>query len=385
MCGINADLVDALARELGTTRPAVIRSGVGPQQTLFGESYIRQLFALSILGGHWDTPGGGFFMDAGPEFDEEYAANPGLSERAPRSLDMTMLGQNLLDANLYPAIKGLMVWNMNLAVVLPDAAQVQRGLAREDLFTVVLEHFVTDTALFADIVLPSTTQLEHFDILGAWGHHYISVNNPAIPPLGEAKSHGEVMRLLATRMGLEIDALKASDEEIAASALPAGVNLEELKRDGWKKSPTARWNPHSNNEKMVLAGELESPSANQSGELLQLLAPKSHHFLNSSFANMPRQRKAEIEPTLEMNPADAATRELSDGQRVVIKNTQGELETALSVTDKIRTGVVSLAGKWWTRPEHTNALGNLLTPARWSAGGQPAYNDTFVSVEGQSI
>ena len=115
---------------------------------------------------------------------------------------MATLGNILTDQDLDPPIKGLMVWNMNPAVVLPNAAQVMRGLGREDLFTVVLEHFITDTARYTDIVLPSTTQLEHFDLQGAWGHHYISVNNRAITPLGETKSHGEVMRLLAAQMEL---------------------------------------------------------------------------------------------------------------------------------------------------------------------------------------
>ena len=128
----------------------------------------------------------------------------------------------------------------NPAVVQPDAGRVRHGLAREDLFTVVIEHFVTDTARLADVVLPSTTQLEHFDVQGAWGHHYISVNNPAVSPLGEAKSHGEIMRMLARRLGLGHAALKETDEQIAASVLPPGIDLQSLKAQGWYKSAPMR-------------------------------------------------------------------------------------------------------------------------------------------------
>jgi len=381
VCGIEADVVSQLAYELGSARPAVIRSGVGPQQTLGGESYVRGLFALTVLGGHWHLPGGGFFIDACPVFHEERAANPSPSVPSPRSLDMTMLGLHLLDEALSPPIEGLMVWNMNPAVVLPDANVVRKGLSRESLFTVVLEHFMTDTARYADIILPSTTQLEHFDILGAWGHHYISVNHPALAPLGEAKSHGEVMRLLAREMRLSHPSLQSTDEEIAACALPAGIDLEDLKQAGWMKSSPQRWSPSTMQQKLSVTGTLNTPVQGSSGDMLQLLTPKSHHFLNSSFANMARHRKAQVKPLAEIHPSDALQRQMSHGQKVVLSNTRGKLEVTLCVTDKIRPGVISLSGKWWSEPDNPGPVGNLLTPSVWSDEGQPAYNDTFVHVE----
>ena len=323
-------------------------------------------------------------IETWPVMHEDRAASPELTPGRPRSLDLARLGPVLTDERLDPPIKGLMIWNMNPAVVLPNAGQVWRGLSREDLFTVVLEHFLTDTARFADIVLPSTTQLEHFDLQGAWGHHYISVNNPAIAPLGETKSHGEVMRLLAKRLGLTHSALQASDEDIAASALPCEVELSKLKVDGWKKCSPPRPKLESSSKKLSLTGQALAPSPNSSPEMLQLLTPKSHYFLNSSFANMPRQRKGQGKPMLEMNPDDAAIRGLSDGQQIVLKNELGELHTALRVTDSVCLGVVALPGKWWSRPAQTGAVGNLLTPSAWSPGGQPAYNDTFVHVESAS-
>jgi anaerobic selenocysteine-containing dehydrogenase len=381
VCGIEPAVVVALARELGQARPAVIRCGVGPQQNIQGEAFVRSLSALAVLGGHWRLRGGGLFVETWPVMHEDRAAGSNLTAGRPRSLDMAALGHTLTDERLDPPIKGLMVWNMNPAVVLPNTGQVWRGLAREGLFTVVLEHFMTDTARFADIVLPSTTQLEHFDVQGAWGHHYISVNNPAIAPLGETKSHGEVMRLVAERLGLTHPALQASDEDIAASALPSEVKLADLKVEGWKKCSPPRPTLDSNRKKLSLTGEPMTPPPQRAADMLQLLTPKSHYFLNSSFANMPRQRKAQGAPRLEMNPDDAATRGLVDGQRVVLKNELGKLHTALHVTDRVCLGVVALSGKWWSRPTETDAVTNLLVQSVLSPGGQPAFNDTFVQVE----
>jgi len=380
-CGIQANDVLRLARAFGRARPAAIRCGVGPQQNAAGETFVRSLSALSILGGHWTRRGGGLFVETWPVLHEDRAACPDLCPRQVRSLDMAKLGSNLTDRNLAPPIVGLMVWNMNPAVALPDAAQVKRGLAREDLFSVVLEHFMTDTARFADIVLPSTTQLEHFDVQGAWGHHYISVNNRAIAPLAETKSHGEVMRLLAGRMGLKHPALQASDEDIAASALPPEVELAELKLAGWQKCSPPRPELNSNTRKLALTGKGAISAPPKSPGMLQLLTPKSHYFLNSSFANMPRQRKAQGPPTLEINPLDASVRGLSDGQQVAVKNDLGEIHSALQVTDSVCRGVVALAGKWWSLPEQSGAVANLLVNSTFSPGGQPAYNDTFVYVE----
>jgi anaerobic selenocysteine-containing dehydrogenase len=265
-------------------------------------------------------------------------------------------------------------------VIQPDSRQVRQGLARDDVFTVVLEHFLTDTARYADIVLPSTTQLEHFDVQGAWGHHYISVNNQAIPPVGEAKTHGEVMRRLAQGMRLTHPALRESDEAIAASALPDGIDLELLKAQGWHKSAPGRPTFAGVRGKLRLSERVPQPATAPAPGMLQLLTPKSPHFLNSSFGNMPRQRRAMKRPTLDIHPADAQERALADGQQVVVKNGQGAVAAWLRVTEDIHRGVVSLPGQWWSVPEETGAVANVLTPSSWSAGGQPAYNDTFVEV-----
>jgi anaerobic selenocysteine-containing dehydrogenase len=297
---------------------------------------------------------------------------------------MARLGQSLIDAALDPPIKGLMVWCANPAVSQPDAGRVRLGLAREDLFTVVVEHFLTDTARYAYVVLRSTTQLELFDVQGAWGHQYISVNNPAIPPQGQTKTHGEIMRLRAARMGLDHPALRDSDEAIAASALPDGLTLEALREAGWHKTHPPRFSAEAAGGRLRIAGSeplLPDPPA---PGVLRLLTPKSHYFLNSTFVNMPRQRRAMGPPTLEMHPDDAAARNVVDGEAVVISNDLGAVRCWLHVTEEVRPGVTALAGKWWGTPEDTAAVANLLTASAWSPGGQPAYNDTFVTVTAAS-
>jgi anaerobic selenocysteine-containing dehydrogenase len=169
----------------GRARPATIRVGIGPQQSQNGELYVRALSALAILGGHWRHRGGGLFVEAYPTLDNVAPERPDLSPAGTRSLDRARLGELLTAASLNPPIKGLMIWGTNPLVSQIDAEAVRSGLLREDLFTVVLEHFMTDTARHADIVLPSTTQLDHFDVQGSWGHHYVSANHAAIPPLGD--------------------------------------------------------------------------------------------------------------------------------------------------------------------------------------------------------
>jgi anaerobic selenocysteine-containing dehydrogenase len=377
VCGIDAETIRRLARALVEAKAAVIRAGVGPQQTLSGEAFLRGLSALSWMSGQQGRRGGGLFAFTGPEYHEAFAARPDLKPRTPRSLDIAALGASLASGDLAPKVHGLMVWCMNPAVTLPDSGRVRQGLLREDLFTVVVEHFMTDTARHADVILPSTTQLEHFDIVPPWGHHYIGVNHQAIPPLGEALSHGEIMRRLAPKLGLDHPAFAESDEQIAASALPAGVTLDALKSQGWVRaapSPATIGKLRFADEHLLAA---EPPEAGE----LRLLTPKGHHFLNSTFANMPRQRKAQGGPTVLMHPDDAALRGLFDGDEVQLTNQRGTLHAILKANDAILPGCAALDGKWWLSPHQTAALGNLLTPSSWSPGGQPAYNDTFVKIE----
>lgn len=373
---VPAETVVRLAREFAAARPALIRFGVAPQQTVGGEEIVRAVSALAILGGHWRLPGGGLFIEANPVLDETAAQRRDLRPRDGRSLDMARLGEHLTNPDLDPPLRALFVWTMNPAVTQPDASTVRRGLARDDLFTVVIEHFMTDTARYADVLLPSTTQLEHFDIQGSWGHHYISLNEPAIPPLGEALSHGEIARRLAARLGLEHPALRETDEEIAASALPPGITLEMLREQGYIKSAPAR---PGFPRKVRITSDAAVP-ARPPAHRFQLLTPKSHFFLNSTFANMPRQRAAMVRPTLDMHPADAQGEGLADGDPIEIRGDHTSLRAALRVTATMHPGIVALPGKWWSVLEEPEAVANLLTPGAWAPHGQPAYNDVYVEV-----
>lgn len=375
-CGIDADVVVRIAREFAAARPALIRAGVGVQQSVGGDGLVRAMSALALLCGHWEHRGGGVFMSASPDMDSSIGGRPDLVPGDPRTVDISRLGWALTD--LDPPIHGFMVWGANPAAVQIDASRMHRGLAREDLFTVVVEHFLTDTARYADVVLPSTTQLEHFDLQNAWGHHYISVNERAVEPVGESRTHGEIMRALAARMGLDHPALQESDEQIAASALPDGVTLEALRAAGWIKWSPAPFTPGA--RPLPLVAEVPAVPQMPTDGTLQLLTPKPHHFLNTTFVNMPRHRAAMSGPTLYLHPADAAERGVVDGDEVDVANASGSVRARAAVTDDVIRGVATLPGKWWIR-DVGGAGVNALTPAAWSPGGQPAFNETFVRVE----
>jgi len=379
--GLSASQLEELAELFASARPALIRAGIAPQQTQAGEAFVRGLSAISILGGHWRTRGGGLSIFSFPDLDETSAHRPDLTKGAPRSLDIAKLAAILDPESPGVPVHGLMVWSANPALTQIDGPRLERGLSREDLFTVVFDHFMTDTARFADIVLPATTQFEHFDVQGAWGHHYVTVNRPAIPPRGEAKSAGELMRLLAPRLGLDHPAFRERDEEIAAGVLPAGWSFDELEEQNWRKSPSARPAILPLENRLRLAdGPLIAPARQKSGEF-QLLTPKSHYFLNSTFANMARHRKAQGLPTAIMNAADAEACAFTSGARVVIKGAAGKVEAHLKVSDTVRAGVILLEGKWWDGGSREAPSMNRLTPSLWSPGGQPAYNEAFVTIE----
>ncbi len=385
-----ADIV-RIARLFGTAKPGTIRAGIGPQQTVDGELYVQALSALSIVAGHWRLPGGGFLVEAFPTLNNAAAERADLLPAETRSLDRARLGEILTSETLDPPVKSLFVWGHNPIVNQLDAEAVRRGLAREDLFTVVIDHALTDTARHADIVLPSTTQLEHFDVQGAWGHHYVGLNNPAIAPLGEARPHTEILRLLAEALGLDHPALFEDDETIARSSLRPDFDWEGLKAQGWLKDSPPPRHPASDGPRLTLATGLPGPdSADLPGAVpegrLRLLTAKAHYFINSTFANMPRQSRQQGPPTMEMHPEDAARLGLVDGAEVVAANAQGELAAGLRVTDGVVPGCVVVEGKWWwTGTPGREPTTNRLAPARWTPGGQPAFNDVFVEVRAAGV
>ena len=372
LAGLPADTIRELARAFARARPAAIKTGVNVGAHTGGATFIQAVAALTVLCGHWALKGGGLHAATGPRLDMAAVEGLGLAPRETRQLPMGRLGETLTDPALDPPIRALCVWGSNPAVVLPDSARVLRGLAREDLFTVVVEHFLTDTARYADFVLPSTTQLEHFDVSGAWGHHYVAVNDPAIAPLGESRSHSWIARELGRRLGVP----PFDDEELARAALPPGISLEDLRERGWKKDVQPK-----SVGRVRLDFAVTLPPDPTAEWPLALISPKSHHSLNSSFINQERQRRAEGRPTLEMHPADATPRAIDDGAPVRVFNAQGEIRAWLAVTDTVRPGLVALPGRWWHEGPGAGAVVNLLTPSRYGGVRQtPAYNECFVEV-----
>jgi anaerobic selenocysteine-containing dehydrogenase len=291
---------------------------------------------------------------------------------------------------------------------------VLEGFSREDLFCVVMDSFLTDTADYADIVLPATTQLEHTDIHKAYGHLYVLANNPAIAPVGESLPNVEVFRRLAARMGFEEECFRDSDDELARQTIGsghanlAGIDWETLKKNGWQRlalpkvfAPFACGGFHTPSGKCEFYSEAlkaqgmdplpsytppaELPSSNPALAAkypLNFLSPPVRNFLNSSFANLQRFRDAEGEPSLEMHSADAAGRAIRDGDAVRVFNDRGSFTLRARVNDKPRRGVVVAPSVWWRKFARDRRNANDLTSQRTAdLGGAATFYDCRVQVE----
>ena len=218
--GLSVAEIEGFAREYATTRPSAIRVNYGLNRHAGGGMAVRTIACLPAVVGAWRDAGGGVMLSVSGTFPVNEAAlqRPDLIRPGTRTLNMSQLGRILNDPKLDPPVKALFVYNCNPGAVAPEQEAVRRGLMREDLFTVVHEQFQTDTADFADLLLPATTTLEHYDIHKAYGHLYISLSKPAIAPVGESLSNTELFRRLAERMGLDDPCLRESDEEMARQA-----------------------------------------------------------------------------------------------------------------------------------------------------------------------
>jgi len=332
-----------------------------------------------------------------------------LAGRNPRTINMSAIGEALERAQ--PPVEALVVYNSNPVAVAPDSPSVVRGFAREDLFTVVLEHFQTDTADYADFLLPATTQLEHLDVHRSYGHQYILANNPAIEPLGESLPNSEIFRRLAARMGLPHDCLRESDEEIARVAFSRAAegpwDWDRTRREGWVRIGPARGTarfaqggfPTESGRcefaSTVLARQgldplpdylpnyesVQSAPALARRFPLAMISPPARNFLNSSFVNVESLRRAEGEPALQIHPADAAQRSIRDGDTIDVYNDRGTLRLLARVTERARPGVVVALSIWWRKlaPDGHNA--NELTHQRLTDIGRGAtFYDCLVDV-----
>ncbi len=405
VCAITVDEVRGLARDYGTIKPAAIRLNYGMQRVRGGGSAVRLIAALPCLIGAWRHRAGGLLLSASgfaPVCGAALERPDLMPTPRPRSINMSTIGDALLhdsSPQFGPKVEAVVVYNSNPVAVAPESPKVVRGFAREDLFTVVLEHFQTDTADYADIILPATTQLEHFDVHYSYGHTYVLVNEPAIEPLGEAWPNTAIFRALAARMGFTEPCFADSDEAIGAQAFGDSIDFARLRREGWIRLPVADAPfaeggfPTTNGraqfapEALGVAGYLapyESPGS--SPELaerfpLAMISPPARHFLNSSFVNVRSLRSIEGEPLVEMHPRDASARGLADGQIVRTFNDRGAYRCRLRVSERARPGVVVGLGVWWRKFGLAGTNTNELTHQRLTDIGQAAtFYDCLVEV-----
>jgi anaerobic selenocysteine-containing dehydrogenase len=403
-CGLQADDIRQLARDYGTTQPAAIRLNYGMQRVAGGGNAVRLIALLPCLTGAWRHRAGGLLLSASGWFksvrgDAALQMPELLGGRRPRTINMSTIGDDLLresSPGFGPKIEALVVYNSNPVAVAPHSARVVRGFAREDLFTVVLEHFMTDTADHADIVLPATTQLEHLDVHISYGHTYAMFNEPAIAPLGEAKPNSQIFRELAWRLGFEEPCFADDDETLARTALP-GVDFDALRRDGWFKLPLPEA-PFADGHFQTPGGKVlvDAPGVGVPDYVppyegahspqaacypLAMISPPARNFLNSSFVNVPSLREAEHEPLLEMHPEDAAARGIADGAMVEVFNERGRYHCRARVGERARRGVVNGLGVWWRKFGVRGTNVNELTSQRLTdIGRAPTFYDCRVEV-----
>ena len=301
--------------------------------------------------------------------------------------------------DLDPPVHALVVYNSNPATTAPDSTRVEQGLAREDLFTVVLEHFLTDTARYADVVLPATTQVEHVDLVPSWGHTYVTYNEPAIAPVGEALPNTEIFRRLARAMGFDGAAFDATDEELARAAIAGArapldtVDFERLREVGWAEAdlpedfrPFAQGGFGTPSGRLRLWSEDLPPGFDPppgDAEPLALMTVKSaHHFLNSTYANLPRHLAGEGEPMLDLHADDAAPRAIADGDVVRVRNARGEVLARARIGEVVGPGVVALPSGWWASRSPGGTMANALTTEELTdRGGGGAFHSARVEVE----
>jgi len=402
--GLTAAEVESFAREYATTQPSAIRLNYGLNRHAGAGTAVRTIASLPALTGAWRHAGGGILLSTSGTFpvDSEALERPDLIPPGTRTLNMSQLGRILLDPALDPPVKALFVYNSNPAAVAPEQDQVHRGLAREDLFVVVHDLFLTDTADFADIVLPATTTLEHYDIHKAYGHLHLSLSRPAIAPVGESRPNTEVFRRLARRLGLDHPALAESDEDMARHALKwsdphlRGVTFDRLEREGSVRlsvndpfAPFAQGGFPTPSGRCELFADYvpprEGPTSNPERARtypLAFISPPAHHFLNSTFSAQPTFVRRESGAGLTIHPEDAEKRGIADGAMVRTFNDRGSFLARAHVSDAARPGVVVGLSIWWAKhcPGGRNA--NAVTSQELTdMGGGATFYDALVEVE----
>jgi len=407
VCGVPVEQIRQLARDWGTTQPAAIRLNYGMQRVRGGGNAVRAIACLPALTGAWRHRAGGVLLSSSGHFPVKRAAlqRPDLlGERRPRTINMSTIGDDLLRSaspSFGPKIEALVVYNSNPVAVAPESGKVVQGFAREDLFTVVLEHFQTDTADYADFILPATTQLEHWDIHTSYGHTDVLLNRPAIAPVGGARTNTDIFRALAARMGFDDPCFAQSDESLCRSAIGDEKDFEQLLEHGFASLPVPDA-PFAQGGFPSPSGKCEFfsqrladkgldglpdhlPNYEAAGSdpryPLAMISPPGRNFLNSTFVNVQSLRDIEAEPVLEMHPQDAAARGVADGMVVKVFNDRGTYHCKVRLNQRARPGVVNGMGIWWRKLGLNGTNVNELTSQHLTdLGRAPVFYDCLVEV-----
>jgi anaerobic selenocysteine-containing dehydrogenase len=411
--GVDVETIETLARRYAGEQPSLIRLNYGLQRHYGGGMAVRTIACLPALVGAWRHPGGGALLTTSGAYDFalDRLSRPELSPPGTRTINMNQLGQALAGELPGPPVQALYVYNANPAAVTPDQKRVLEGLLRDDLFTVVHEQFPTDTADYADILLPATMQLEHVDIHGSYGHHHVMYNPPAIAPPAECRSNNDVFRAMAGRLRFEPE-LFPDDETLIREALDGGpsvrgITLEQLKVEGSVRLnlpepftpfadgvfPTTSGKCEFFSERMLADGFDPLPTYTPPREdpqtqpglaakyPLQLVSPPRPQFLNSTFANSLSHRQSAGDPTVELADADAAARGLIDGQWAEVFNDRGSFQARVSLSNAVRPGTAVSTGIYWVKL--TPGLANVnhtTSSALTDMGGGATFFDNLVEV-----
>ena len=429
--GISGEDVVRLARGYAGTRPAAIRMNYGVQRSENGGTAVRAIAMLPCLIGSWKEVGGGLQLSTSGAYPlrRDSVERPDLMQaalgRPARTINMVEIG-HALTALADPPVQAVFVYNSNPVAVAPDHNRVVRGFAREDLFTVVHEQFLTDTTDYADIVLPATTFFEHKELQTAYGHYYLQVSEQAIEPLGECRSNFQLFSDLARGMGFTEDCFRETVDEAIDSTLDlahpwlAGIDRARLEREGHVRLnfhhrdkgapsetqpapflpfadggfPTPSGKAEFYSESLVAKGldpvvafVAPAESRHSSGAYsypLELLARKADNFLNTTFTNLPAMQQMEDRQVLEMAAADAEPRGIRDGDRVRVFNGRGEIELTARVNGSVSPGVVAAHLDWAKlSPQGRNI--NVLTSDRLTdIGASATFYSALVQVEAVS-
>jgi len=416
--GLPVERIEALGERLATARPTAIRIGPGMQRHAGGGMAVRAITCIPGVTGDWRYPGGGAAYDTRSFFKGNWPAlwRDDLRPPGTRVLTMTRLAEALLTPRDQP-VQALLVYGSNPAASAPDQGRVRQGLARDDLFTVVIDHFQTDTADFADLLLPATMQTEHADLHHAYGHVYLAWNAPAVAAPGECLSNSEIFRRLARALGVTEPSVYDSDEDLARAVLDgdelrlAGITLETLAERGWMRlgepqpwaplakgfpSPSGRLEFYS--ERAAAAGLDPLPTYTPPYEAvaadadlgrrfpLALIAPAGPYFLNTEFSNLPALRDKAGPQRVLLHAADAAPRGLSDGDVARVFNDRGEYLALVQISDRVPPGIVGGAKGHWPKlnPGGTSIAATVMEKDA-DMGRGAVFHDNRVEVERASV